>query len=317
MGVVVNGMPMGTCAESLRSGNYIGSAVAAPDIDFGYLSACAPGLAGDLAFRLFSIPKFSEYRSSDHSILVNRARRHLDKATFRRVDTHVGEVATYELMPDEDQEVRGSVLVVHGWTSEASFMMALAEPLRRSGFRVLLADCPAHGRSRGEQTNLVSCARAMVQVVDLLGPFEDVVAHSMGALAATMAGAGERPLPHGVGFKRYCLIAAPNKFSEVTGRFARRLGVSRAACRQFERQLERVAHFPISEFRCDRFLTMTGRPTLLIHAHDDHEVPFHNAKEIEAAHDQVELAAFDGLGHRKILYAPPVVRAVVSFLRGG
>ncbi|MCH9807120.1 MAG: alpha/beta hydrolase [Alphaproteobacteria bacterium] len=287
---------------------------AAPEIDFEYLSACAPGLAGDLAFRLFCVPRFSEYRTSDHDVLVRRARRHLDGAKFQRVMTHVGEVATYELLPDGGK-VRGSILVVHGWTSEASFMMALAEPLRRSGFRVLLADCPAHGRSRGEQTNLVACAQAMVEVVGLMGPFDAIVAHSMGSLAAVMAGAGEAPLPNEVNFKRYCLIAPPNRFAEVTGRFSNRLGVSPAARRQFERQLERIAHMPMSRFRSDRFLRIAMRPTLVIHDRDDHEVPFHNAQEMVAAHGQVKLVAFEGLGHRKVLYAPPVVRAVVAFMR--
>lgn len=299
---------------AIRAGNYIGVASSAPDIDFEHLSACAPKLAGDLAFRLFSVPRFSEYRTSDHPILVDRARRHLNRARFRRIKTHVGEVAVYELLPDNG-EYRASVLVIHGWTSEASFMMALAEPLRRSGFRVVLADCPAHGRSRGEQTNLVDCARAMVQVVDLVGPFDNVVAHSMGALAALMAGAGPRSLSHPVDFKRYCLIAAPNKFSEVTRRFADRHGVSSAARRQFEKQLERAAQMPMAEFCSERFMRQTLRPTLLVHSRDDYEVPFHNADEMAAAHDQVQLLAFDGLGHRKVLYAPPVVRAVVSYFR--
>ena len=60
---------------------------------------------------------------------------------------------------------------------------------------------------------------------------------------------------------------------------------------------------------------MIRRPTLLIHSHDDMEVPFHNALEMAAVGDHVELVAFEGLGHRKILYAPPVVRKVVSFMR--
>lgn len=301
---------------STRSGNYIGLGIAAPRIDFRELGLTAPALAGDLAFRKFCIPRFSDYRTNDHSVLVGRARHHLHHAKFRRFLTAVGEVATYELLPD-GETVRGDVLVVHGWTSEASFMMALAEPLRRSGFRVVLLDFPAHGRSRGEQTRLVDCARGMVEICDHLGPFQSIVAHSMGALAALLAGAGERPLSHRVPFERYCLIAAANKFSEVTGRFAERLGMSRAGRRQFERHLERIAHQSIGDFRGERFLRIIERPTLLIHARDDHEVPFHNSLEMADGMPHAKLVPFDGLGHRRILYAPPVVRAVVSFVREG
>lgn len=297
-----------------RANNYIGIAASESDIDFRVVGRPAPFLAGDLAYRLFSIPRASEYRSHDHDALVRRARYHLRDAKMLRLATHVGGVVAYELIPD-DGIVRGNVLVVHGWTSEASFMMGLAEPLRRSGFRVVLVDFPAHGRSREDRTTLVACARAVVEVADALGPFGGVVAHSMGALAALLAGVGHAPLPHAVAFERYCLIAAPNKFSQVTERFARRLGICQAARRQFERHLARIAHMPISDFCGQRFLRIIRRPTLLIHAPDDRDVPFHNAEEMAGAVEEASLLSFEGLGHRRILYAPPVVRAVVSFMR--
>lgn len=316
------------CRATLPAGNYIPLGSAAPRHDYRLLSSRAPALAGDLAFRRFCVPRFSEYRTNDHLVLVDRARHHLRGAKMTRLMTNVGEVVTYELLPDSGPEarsdarpngvrVRGSILVVHGWTSEASFMTALAEPLRRSGFRVVLADCPAHGRSRGERTNLVASAQAIVQVADMMGPFNGIVAHSMGALAALMAGAGQRPLPNAVDFGKYCLIAAPNKFSEVTKRYADRLGVSVRARRQFERQLERISHLPMRAFCGERFLRIVQKPALIIHSRDDHEVPFHNAVEMTEFSDDATLLAFEGLGHRRVLYAPPVVKAVAGFFRGG
>ncbi len=284
-----------------------------PAIDFPELCRRAPLLAGDLAYRVFCVPRFSEYRSANHQMLVGRARHHLRGAIRHTLDTRVGKVSVYEMMPDG--EPRGHIMVIHGWTSEASFMMGLAEPLRRSGFRVVLADCPAHGRSAGEHTTLISCAQAMVDVAVRFGPFDGALAHSMGALATLMAGVGDAPMPHPVLFKRYCLIAAPNRFKEVTSRFSQRLGLSYGAQRQFEKQLERIAYMPIEDFSTDRFLSVVRQPTLVIHAKDDREVPFHNAEEIAAVGGHITLLPFQGLGHRKILYAPPVVRSVVAFFR--
>ncbi len=297
------------------AGNYIPLGHSAPKLDFGLLSRHAPALAGDLVFGRFCVPRFSEYRTADHATLVARARHHLRGANMTRQMTHVGEVATFELLPDGD-EICGSILVVHGWTSESSFMMGLAEPLRRSGFRVVLVDCPAHGRSRGDRTNLIDCAHAIVCVADRFGSFDGILAHSMGALAAVMAGAGPGPLPHPVSFSRYCLISAPNNFSGVTERFAKRIGISVAARRQFERQFERVARMPLREYRTDRFLRIVRKRTLVMHSRDDHEVSFHNAVEMTESCEDATLCAFEGLGHRRILYAPPVVRAVVRYFRG-
>lgn len=303
-------------AGPMPAGNYLPLGHGAIDWDFAALSRRAPSLAGDLAFERFCVPRFSEYRTPDHLALVARARHHLRAAKMTRLNTHAGEVVAYELTPD-GVPVSGSILVVHGWTSEASFMMALGEPLRRSGFRVVLMDCPAHGRSRDERTTLIDCAKAGVHVADAFGPFEGVLAHSMGSLAALMAGAGSGPLPHSVQFERYCIIAAPNKFSEVTARFSARLGISAAAHRQFERQLQRIAHMPMRDYCGARFLREVKKPALVVHARDDHEVAFHNAEEIVENCENATLMAFDGLGHRRILYAPPVVRTVVGFFRSG
>ena len=40
------------------------------------------------------------------------------------------------------------------------------------------------------------------------------------------------------------------------------------------------------------------------------------AEEIVAACPKAELRAVDGLGHRNILFAPPVIRAALSYLTG-
>ena len=301
------------------SGSYLGLSLGqrialggGPGLDG--LSRHAPAHAGDLALQLFCTPRYSEYRTSDHGELIARSRPHLSGVEPRRHMTGVGEVVSYELKPDAG-ESRGAVLVVHGWTSEASFMMALAEPLRRSGFRVVLVDCPAHGRTRGERTNIVACAMAVAEVAAAIGPFDAVVAHSMGALAALMAGTTDLPVRPPVVFERYYLVAAANRFQEVTRRFASRHSLSGSACRHFERHLERIARIPINSFRADRFLSSIGKPALLLHSSDDTEVPIHNAMEIVAACPDAELVTFDGLGHRRILYAPPAVRTVVNDLR--
>jgi pimeloyl-ACP methyl ester carboxylesterase len=53
---------------------------------------------------------------------------------------------------------------------------------------------------------------------------------------------------------------------------------------------------------------------LIIHGRDDHEVTFRNAEDIAAARPSARLMAFDGLGHRNVLFAPPVFRAVMHEL---
>jgi pimeloyl-ACP methyl ester carboxylesterase len=273
-----------------------------------------PARAGDAAFRRFCTPRLSERRSADHAILVERARFHLRTAEWVSVPTTEGDIPAYIFEPDAGSTARGGVLVAHGWTSEASFMAVFAEQLRRAGFRAVLFDQPAHGKSTRERASLIDCARALLQVAEALGPIRFVVAHSMGCLAGLLAGEGGAPLPRAYPFERYVLVSGPNRFSRVTQEYGEALGLSPAAQRHYERQLERIAHRAIPDFTAARLLTATGRPALVLHARDDHEVEFCNAEEIAAGCPKAELLAFDGLGHRNILFAPPVIRAAVTYL---
>ena len=282
--------------------------------DFKRESRSAPARAGDLAFRRFCTPRLSERRSSDHDLLTERARFHLRAAQWVRVATAAGEVQAYVLDPETARGPASSVLVVHGWTGEASFMAVIAEQIRRAGFRAVLFDCPAHGLSAGRRASLMDCSRAVLTVAETLGPIRFAVAHSMGCLAALLAGEGKPPLARAYPFERYVLISSPNRFSEVTQEFGRGLKLTRPAQRAYERQLERIAHRTIGEFTGAKLLAATGRPALLLHDREDREVSFRNAEEIAAACPLAELQASEGFGHRKILYAPPVIRAAVAYL---
>lgn len=281
--------------------------------DLSALCRRAPARAGDLAFKRFCTPHLSAQRSHDHDILTERARFHLRHAAWVRVPTAQGEIQAFILEPEG--KPRGeTVLIAHGWTSESSFMTVFAEPIRRAGYRVVLFDQPAHGYSKTKHASLIDCARALLEVAQALGPIRHIVAHSMGGLAALLVGEGGPPMARGYLFDRYVLVACPNAFTTVTRDFGDGLGLSPAAQRIYERHLERIAHRALESFNGADLLRAANRPCLILHARDDEEVAFACAEEIAARCPLAELKAFDGLGHRKILYAPPVIRAAVAYL---
>jgi pimeloyl-ACP methyl ester carboxylesterase len=276
------------------------------------LAAEDPQLAGELAFEEFCTPELSRHRSGDHDQLVERARFHLRNGMPTRVPTSVGELQAYVFEPDGAK--RATVLFIHGWTGEASFMTAFAEQFRKRGFRAVVFDLPAHGKSAGKRTSLIACAHAVRQVAEALGPVHFAVGHSLGGLAALLAGGGGPPMPRAYPFLAFVLVSVPNRFSNVTSRFGEELSLSPAAQHVYERRLEDIACRRIVDFTAANLLVATGRPALLLHARDDADVAFADAKEIMAGCPGAELLAFDDLGHRKILYAPPVVRAAISYL---
>lgn len=282
-------------------------------VRYGHLP---PALAGDLAYKRFCRPQQSSRRGPDHVALVERARFYLKNARWVRVPTTEGEIQAYVFEPEGDGP-RASVIIAHGWTSEASFMAVFAEQLRRAGLRVVAFDQPGHGKSAQVRASLIDCAQALLQVAEAMGPIHFAVAHSMGGLATLLVGEGGAPMARAYPFERYVLVSSPNEFSTITQEFGDELHLDVAAQRSFERHLERIGHRAISTFTAAKLLAATGRPALVIHSRDDKEVAFGSAEEIVASCPLAELAAFDGLGHRNILFAPPVIRAAVSYLTDG
>lgn len=273
----------------------------------------APAAAGDEAYRRFCLPLLSPHRSPDYQQLVARARHHLQAAHWIEAPSPVGSIQAYGFEPPPDTPQQSSILLVHGWTSEAAFMSAFIQPLRSHGHRLILLDLPAHGRSAGTRATIIDCARAILAVADQLGPFDVVIAHSIGGLASLLAAEGAPPLSHGANFARYVLLASPNRFTDVTKSYGAHLGLNPAAQRVFERRLARVGHRRLDSLQARGILEKLTASALVVHSKDDAQVAFSNAEEICAGLPRAQLASYAQLGHAKILFAPPAIRQVREF----
>lgn len=279
------------------------------------LSLHAPQRAADYAFSLFCKPISSERREARHFFLIQRARPFLGFAQHQIIKTGRGEIPTYIFEPEKSSP-HAVVLIAHGWTAEASFMALFAERLRQIGFRAVLMDAPAHGKSKRRRASLVDYTESVLSVAQTYNA-DYAIAHSMGCLAVLHAGSGGPPFHKSHDFKKYVLLAPPNKLSKITYQFAKARNMTDRARKAFEKRLERIAHRPLSSYSCSDLLRKGNKPppTLLIHSRDDLEIPISNSEEIASQCKNSSLLIFDGLGHRKILSAPPVVKAAIEFLR--
>lgn len=276
------------------------------------LSQRAPARAADQCYHYFCCPDFSAHRSPQHKVLTERARVHLRAATDIVVSTPIGPVTAHVFSPAGP--VRRNVLTLHGWTSEGAFMAAFVGPLVQQGDRVVLFDLPAHGRSGPRSASLVDCARAALAVAQTLGPFECVIAHSMGCLIAGLLVDGGPPLSGHCDFERLVLISPPNRMADITGTFSNDHDLTPAAARAFDRRVARVGHRPLARFTTAHLLSRSAGQILVIHSRDDVQIPVSDGMAVAAALRRAELHLEDGLSHRRVLYAPPVLRQVRRFL---
>ena len=277
-------------------------------------SAVAPRLAGKLAFRLFCTPPGRRTLSPGEARIAERMAPLLARADRRDIPFDGGTVATYGWTTEAEHPGRGRVLLVHGWSGRALVMTAFAEPLLKQGFDVVALDLPGHGDSGGKLLNLPLGARAVQAAAEAYGGITGVIAHSFGGPVSVLAAEGGPPLATAMAVERLVLIASPNSIAVVSRRFADRVGLSDAARAAFETEILRVAKRPASAFVVGEFLARIGKPALIVHDEGDQDVPFVRAEEIVAAAPRSQLLRTTGVGHRRIVVAPQVIKAATRFI---
>ena len=205
-----------------------------------------------------------------------------------------------------------AILLAHGWSGHAAQFDAWIEPLVSAGYRVVLFDAPAHGRSGGAETNLVDMGGAVQHVAGLYGPVHAIVAHSFGAPATLFA------LQHGLSVDRLVLIAAPPSLTKHSVFVAQALGFTPAIRGRMQRRVERELEFRWDEAESDKALAALAEEraldVLLVHDKRDREVPFASSERLAAALPSARLIATEGSGHNRILRNSHVIAEAIRHL---
>lgn len=277
---------------------------------FENLSSASPAAAGRAALFLFTHPMPPSIRSKAEKRLARKAQAKLDKAERSDLRVNGYRIASYRFAAQAERP-RGTILMVHGWTSASAFMTAPVDHLQERGYDVVAFDMPAHGKSSGRRAELMDCVLAMVAVANRHGPIDQVIAHSFGGPVTTMAVSSG--LANGLtDDTRLLFIASPNRLADVTEQFSRAIGLSREAQKWFESRL--VQPFGVALDDMDGNLLLSGcpNPLTILHSRDDREVAFDAAEKFAQMGDRVDLRPLDGLGHRRILHARPSIEAILD-----
>lgn len=260
---------------------------------FALLARWAPPLAAQLAVRQFgAIPRQPSRDGADWW-------QRIDREEFAVTPGSQNTTVAYSV----GQGPR--VLVMHGWGGSAKQMRGLVTALLDAGFSVTALDGPGHGAARGSRASMPVFARAIVAASDRFGPFAGLVAHSLGAGAATVA------LSWGVRVERAVFLAPLVEPQAHFERLVAELGLEQSALLTLAER-----HFGIHWEDADVARHARGLriPLRVLHDPADRAVPFRESEVLTQAWHGAELVPAQGFGHRRILAARPVIAGMLEFL---
>lgn len=260
------------------------------------LSAVAPGFAAMAAEQLFvTVVRHSRPQRED---------AWAEDATRISVPSPHGDLAAWVWGGGPS-----TVLLVHGWAGRGLQLGAFVKPLVDAGYRVVAYDGPAHGDSPGRRTNIFRLTEGLMAIAEALGPIHGVIAHSLGTTAVLLAASR-----YGFDPGRCVAVSPMARTRTMTGWYGQMTGFSRSVVERMRGRLERSIGFCWDEIEPLALATDFAAETLVIHDHEDLELPAAEAKTLAGT---LPLGGFHqtvGLGHRRILRDPEVVAAATGFM---
>jgi pimeloyl-ACP methyl ester carboxylesterase len=200
------------------------------------------------------------------------------------------------------------VLLVHGWGGVGGQLATFVPSLQEHGCSVVAFDAPGHGASDGRESSLVHFTEAMLAVQQSMGPVRAVIAHSLGAAASTLA------MTRGFEVNGAVFVAPPSHPSEWAQIFGRRFGVTEASIEYMRAEAERRIGFRWREIDTATLARSLRVPLLIVHDRDDEDVPISQGEELADAWPAAQFVTTIGLGHRRILSDPEVIRQSTAFI---
>ena len=264
-----------------------------------YLNTLAlfqPEKAGALAFQIFCTPRQGRLREKDSAFL---------STADEEKDLYVNDL---NIRCYHWRGLGPTVLLVHGWESNAARWQRLVRQLRAKGFNVVAVDGPGHGQSGSRQFNVPLYANLLEAVVEHYQP-QGLVGHSIGGFASIyLLHEGQAP-----SVQQLAILGTPAELSHILDGFQRLLGLSSRVMRGFERIFRRRFGRSFADFSGPAMVRSLDVEGLIVHDLNDPTVPYADAMAYADHWPQARFVTTRSQGHR--LNGDGVPEVVVGFLQ--
>ena len=185
-----------------------------------------------------------------------------------------------------------TILLAHGWESNAARWQNLIVSLKAKNFNVVALDAPAHGRSGGRIFNAFVYSE-FINVVSKRFQPSIIIGHSVGGMAAVFFQNKYQQQQ----IQKLILLGSPSEFVDVLERYSNMLGYNQRVRTQMNTTIiERFGSKP-EDFSTAKCLQTINSKGLIIHDAEDEIIPYQDALLIKNSFKDSKLITTSGLGH--------------------
>jgi len=199
-------------------------------------------------------------------------------------------------------------LLEHGWKGRATQLDGSVDELVAAGYQVVGFDAPGHGQSDGNQTHILEVCEVMKELHKSYGPVHGIIAHSFGVPCSVLA------LNESIKTEKIVCISSPLSAHWLLEKFCQILECPDSVKKAIERRVEKQFgkdRWP--RLKTDELAKTLSCPALIIHDRNDVDIPWEHGQTLSDHWPDSRLLLTDGIGHRRILHNPYVIKQIVEF----
>ena len=200
------------------------------------------------------------------------------------------------------------ILFLHGWMSNSQRWQPYVDKIDLNEYTVYALDAPGHGLAKGNQLNIETFRKTMLQAIDLAGAVDTLVCHSLGSLVGAYAFLVDTKIAIG----SYVIMGTPTGMGAIFSYFKELLGLSNKTMKNLSVKVNAVLKIPYEEINMERFFKKVDVPVLVVHDRNDSITPFPPIENSIERKDQIEKLITNGLKHD--LKSEEVYDRVIQFI---
>ncbi len=202
------------------------------------------------------------------------------------------------------------IILVHGWSGRASNMSKIIHKLNQSNFDVYAFDAPAHGESRGGNTNLPEFISCIESLASKLYPIHALIGHSLGGFACVYCAAKKLRL------QKLILLCPVNNVFELFEFFFNYTRLKEKTRNLMINYFIKKTGIMINnELASEKLVKLIKAKILLIHDESDTQLSILDSRKIIKNINNGTFFFTKGLGHSRLLRNEKVINKIISFLK--